>query len=101
MPTIILKFFTNVVLQKMEVNTKAKIIAEWAGSEANSGSVEAQVGLITERVRTIAKHLESNHKDHSSRRGLLKLLGKRRKLISYIGKKDAEKAKLFSKKIKA
>lgn len=82
-------------------NSKLNIIAEWAGSGSDAGSVEAQVGLITERVKTIAEHLKSNHKDHSSRRGLLKLLGKRKRLISYIGSRDPEKAKMFLKKIKS
>ncbi len=80
---------------------KSIVVAEWAGSEEHSGSIEAQVGILTERVKLISSHLEKNHKDHSSRRGLLKMVGKRRRLMNYLEKNSPEKAALLTKKIKA
>jgi small subunit ribosomal protein S15 len=82
-----------------KINKKQTII-NWAGSAENSGSTEAQIGLITERVRVISAHIVNNHKDHSSRRGLLKLIGQRRRLIKYLARCDEEKAKDFQKRIK-
>ncbi len=85
----------------MDAETKKRIIVDWAGSEDKSGSIEAQIGLITHRVRIISSHLENNHKDHSSRRGLLKLLGRRKRLIRYLSRKDEQKAKILREKMKS
>ena len=80
---------------------KAAVIAEWTGSENASGTIEAQIGLVTERVKLISSHLEKNKKDHSSRRGLLRLVGKRRRLMGYLEKTNPSQAELIAKKIKA
>lgn len=80
---------------------KSAVIAEWAGFEQASGTIEAQVGILTERVKMIAGHLEKNHKDHSSRRGLLKMVGKRRRLMKYLESQNPEKAAELTKKIKS
>lgn len=57
-------------------------------SETNTGSVESQVALFTHRINEITQHLAVNKKDNSSRLGLLKLVGKRRRLLDYLAKKD-------------
>jgi small subunit ribosomal protein S15 len=67
---------------------KVEIFKEFGGSEKNTGSVEAQIALFTERIQGMASHLKENNKDQSCRKGLLTLVGKRKKLLSYLQKKD-------------
>jgi len=67
---------------------KAEIIAKYAKKDGDTGSTEVQVALITERIKYLTEHLKSNHKDHSSRLGLLKLVGQRRRLMRYLKNTD-------------
>ena len=67
---------------------KQAIMAEYARSEGDTGSPEVQVAILTERIRELTEHLKVNHKDHHSRRGLLKMVGKRRGLLDYLKSKD-------------
>ena len=69
--------------------TKDRIVAEFAVSEGDTGSAEVQVALLTERVKDLTGHLRLYPKDNHSRRGLLKLVGHRRRLLAYLVKKDA------------
>ncbi|MCP3891472.1 MAG: 30S ribosomal protein S15 [Desulfobulbaceae bacterium] len=70
---------------------KAEIFKEFGGSETNSGSTEAQIALFTYRVSKLSEHLKENRKDHSCRKALLTLVGKRRRLLQYLAKKDIQK----------
>ena len=67
---------------------KAEIIAKYARGENDTGSTEIQVALLTERIKYLTEHLKINKKDHSSRLGLLKLVGQRRRLMRYLKKTD-------------
>ncbi len=67
---------------------KQEIIAKYARGENDTGSTEIQVALITERIKYLTEHLKKNKKDHSSRLGLLKLVGQRRRLMRYLKKVD-------------
>jgi small subunit ribosomal protein S15 len=67
---------------------KAEIIAKYSRSENDTGSTEIQIALITERIKYLTEHLKTNKKDHSSRLGLLKLVGQRRRLMKYLRKTD-------------
>jgi small subunit ribosomal protein S15 len=67
---------------------KAEIIAKYAKKDGDTGSTEVQVALITERITYLTDHLKTNHKDHSSRLGLLKLVGQRRRLMRYLKNTD-------------
>ncbi len=69
--------------------TKDRIVAEYAISEGDTGSAEVQVALLTERIKDLTGHLRLFPKDNHSRRGLLKLVGQRRRLLAYLVKKDA------------
>ncbi len=60
-------------------------------SDKDTGSPESQIALFTHRIQHLTEHLKSNKKDHSSRLGLLKLVGKRRSLLDYLAKKDIER----------
>lgn len=68
-----------------------EIFKEHGGSEMNTGSVEGQVALFTYRIKGLSQHLQTNHKDHSCRRRLLTLVGKRRRLLKYLSKRDITK----------
>ncbi len=70
---------------------KAEIIAKYARSENDTGSTEIQVALLTERIIYLTEHLQTNKKDHSSRLGLLKLVGQRRRLMRYLKKVDLQR----------
>ncbi len=62
---------------------KQDIIAKFGGDSKNTGSTEVQIALMTERIRDLTEHFKVNPKDHNSRRGLLQLVGKRRRLLRY------------------
>lgn len=65
---------------------KSTIIAEFGGAAKNTGSIEAQIALLTERISQISKHLQANKKDFSTHRGLMQLVGKRKRLLTYLQK---------------
>lgn len=67
---------------------KAEIIQKHGGSATNTGETEVQVAIFTARINDLQGHLEGHKKDHHSRRGLIKLVSKRRKLLDYLAKKD-------------
>ncbi len=67
---------------------KEEIFEEYGGTTSNSGSTEAQVALFTYRINHLSQHLRENKKDHSCRRALLTMVGKRKRLLSYLAKKD-------------
>lgn len=69
---------------------KQEIISEYQVHETDTGSADVQVAMITERINRLSQHLRINKKDHSSRRGLLKIIGQRKRLLSYIQKQDRE-----------
>ena len=71
--------------------TKAELMAKFARTEGDTGSPEVQIALLTQRIASLNAHLETHPKDHHSRRGLLKMIGKRRNLLGYLKKKDIER----------
>lgn len=74
----------------MTTERKAEIIKEYGRTPNDTGSPEVQVALLTERINVLTEHLKENKKDHHSRRGLLKMVGKRRGLLDYLKKNDLE-----------
>ena len=74
----------------MTPERKKESIAAYGRTPNDTGSPEVQVALLTERINTLTEHLKSNKKDHHSRRGLLKMVGKRRGLLDYLMKTDLE-----------
>ena len=72
----------------MESVTKTSIKQEYQLHDRDTGSVEVQVALLTNRIQSLTQHLKQFKKDHSSRRGLIALVNKRRKLLSYLSNKD-------------
>ena len=85
----------------MALNTdqKKKIIDKFATGKGDTGSPEVQVALLTENVNQLAKHLKEHLKDNHSRRGLLKMVSKRRRLLHYLLKKDESRYKSIITKL--
>jgi small subunit ribosomal protein S15 len=72
---------------------KAEVITKYRVHESDTGSPEVQVALLTERIAYLTEHFKGHAKDHHSRRGLLKLVGQRRRLLDYLRIKDANRYK--------
>jgi small subunit ribosomal protein S15 len=72
----------------LDAATKAKIMTEFATHEGDTGSPEVQVAMLTQRIKDLTEHLKEHKHDHHSRRGLLLLVGQRRRLLQYLTKKD-------------
>ena len=78
---------------------KQEIIKEFQTHEGDTGSPEVQIALLTYRINNLTEHLKSNHKDHHSRRGLLKMVGHRRNLLNYLQKIDIERYRAIIAKL--
>ena len=78
---------------------KQAIIKEYATHEGDTGSPEVQIAVLTKRINDLNEHLKANHKDHHSRRGLLKMVGHRRNLLAYLQKNDIERYRAIVKKL--
>jgi small subunit ribosomal protein S15 len=70
---------------------KTEIIDRFKKHDVDTGSPEVQIGILTERINVLTEHLKSHSKDHHSRRGLLKMVGHRRRLLNYLQKQDVER----------
>jgi small subunit ribosomal protein S15 len=75
----------------LQAERKNEIIAEFRAHETDTGSPEVQIALLTERITQLTDHLRSNRQDHHSRRGLLQMVGKRRRLLAYLSKNDVSR----------
>lgn len=75
----------------MDKQVKAEIISKYATHEGDTGSPEVQVALLTYRINHLTEHLNTHHKDHHSRRGLLQMVGQRRSLLNYLKEIDIER----------
>ncbi len=78
---------------------KAQIVNEYAKHEGDTGSPEVQIAILTDRINNLNEHLKKNPKDHHSRRGLLMMVGKRRRLLNYLTKKDIERYRAIIAKL--
>ncbi len=83
----------------MQAVPKAQSIKEFARHEKDTGSPDVQIALLTRRINHLTEHLKSNNKDFSSRRGLLMLVGKRRRLLDYLVRVDAERYGTVAKRL--
>lgn len=75
----------------LDAATKKQIITEYATGEGDTGSPEVQVALLTRRITGLTDHLKTHQHDHHSRRGLLLLVGQRRRLLNYVRQNDVER----------
>lgn len=78
---------------------KASIVAEYATHEGDTGSPEVQVALLTARITYLTEHFQTHKKDHASRRGLLKLVGQRRRLLKFVRNQEEQRYKDLIKRL--
>ena len=83
----------------LKTKQKSKIIIEHQVHKTDTGSVEVQVGILSEEIEKLAKHLKKHAKDNHSRRGLLGMVSKRKRLLSYLQKEDEKRYNSLVKKI--
>lgn len=78
---------------------KAAYYTDFGGAATNTGSIEAQVAILTKRINHISQHLKGNKKDFSSQRGLMQMVGKRKSLLAYLTKNDLESYRSLIEKL--
>lgn len=83
----------------MSTQAKQKVIKEYATSKEDTGSPEVQVALLTDRINHLTEHFATHKKDHHSRRGLLIMVGRRRRLLDYLKSKDSQRYENLIKKL--
>ncbi len=83
----------------MTKERKQEIISNYKREENDTGSPEVQIAILTERIAELTEHLKVHKKDNHSRRGLLKMIGKRRNLLNYLAKKDINRYREIVKKL--
>ncbi len=90
-----LYFFRNHSMEE-----KVKTIDQFKLHERDTGSADVQIALLTQRINHLTEHLQKNKKDHSSRRGLLMMVGQRRRLLDYLHNTDVSRYQAITKKLK-
>ena len=83
----------------LETERKTEIIGSHARHEGDTGSAEVQIALLTERINHLTQHLRTHRQDHHSRRGLLKMVGQRRRQLAYLNKTDVERYRAIVAKL--
>ena len=84
----------------LKAESKDKVIANLRQHTKDTGSPEVQIGIFTEQIKQLTDHLKTHKKDEHSRRGLIKMVGKRRNLLNYLNQKDTERYHEVVKKLK-
>jgi len=88
-----------VVQLALATEDKQEIIAKYAKHDGDTGSPEVQIALLTRRIDSLTEHLKTHKKDHHSRRGLLKMVGQRRRLLNYLQARDVERYRAIVKQL--
>lgn len=83
----------------LTIEEKQKLIAEYHIHDSDTGSADVQIALLTTRIKQLTEHLRNNKKDQSSRRGLLKLVGQRRRLLAYLRRTDFPRFTAITEKL--
>ncbi len=78
---------------------KQELISDYQVHETDTGSADLQIAMLTERINRLSAHLQNNKKDYSSRRGLLKMIGQRKRLMSYVQKQDSDRYRALIQKL--
>ena len=78
---------------------KTEIIKKYARHEGDTGSPEVQIAVLTKRINDLTEHFKANQNDHHSRRGLLKMVGRRRNMLNYLKKKDINRYRAIIEKL--
>jgi small subunit ribosomal protein S15 len=83
-----------------KLENKSKVLKDFRLHEKDTGSADVQIALLSERINKLSEHLQKNNKDHSSRRGLLVMVGQRRRLLDYLHTTDTPRYQAVTKKLK-
>ncbi|MEY2407362.1 MAG: small subunit ribosomal protein [Verrucomicrobiota bacterium] len=83
-----------------KLESKSKVVQDFRRHEKDTGSADVQIALLTETINKLTGHLQKNLKDHSSRRGLLIMVGQRRRLLDYLHSTDTSRYQAITKKLK-
>ena len=83
-----------------KLDSKSKVVQDFRRHEKDTGSADVQIALLTETINKLTGHLQKNLKDHSSRRGLLIMVGQRRRLLDYLHSTDTSRYQAITKKLK-
>jgi small subunit ribosomal protein S15 len=83
----------------LTVEKKSELVKKFGSSKNDTGKTEVQIALLTERIKYLTDHFKEHSKDNHSRRGLLKLVGQRRRLLDYLSKKDIERYRSLIKEL--
>ena len=83
----------------LDADVKKKVMTEFGTAEGDTGSPEVQIALLTDRINHLTEHLRHHKKDHHTRRGLLKLVGRRRRLLDYVAAQDVERYRAIRDKL--
>ena len=83
----------------MDKDKKAEIISDYQSKDGDTGSTEVQVALLTERIKQLTNHMTENRHDYHTQRGLLKLVGQRRRLLNYLNREDVGKYNKLIKRL--
>ena len=86
-------------MSHLTAENKANLFTTYGGNEKNTGSIEAQVAMLTERINHISAHLKTNKKDFSSNRGLMTMVGRRKRLLQYMSRTDIAKYRSLIEKL--
>ena len=78
---------------------KQELISDYQVHETDTGSADLQIAMLTDRISQLSQHLQKNKKDYSSRRGLLKMIGQRKRLMGYLQKQDSERYRALIQKL--
>jgi small subunit ribosomal protein S15 len=95
-----LKLKKAVLEASEDMEAKTKTINDFKIHERDTGSADVQIALLTQRINHLTEHLQTNKKDHSSRRGLLMMVGQRRRLLDYLHNVDLTRYQAITKKLK-
>jgi small subunit ribosomal protein S15 len=83
----------------LTVEEKQEVVQQFGKSDSDTGSPEVQIALLTRRINHLTEHLREHKHDHHSRRGLLMLVGQRRRLLNYLGRKDLDRYRALIKEL--
>jgi len=87
-------------MMSTKLESTSKVVKDFRLHEKDTGSADVQIALLTERINQLTEHLQKNTKDHSSRRGLLMMVGQRRRLLDYLHSTDTSRYQAVTKKLK-
>src|ERR1039458_4845102 len=90
----------DLLIKEKSMEAKVKTIESFKLHERDTGSADVQIALLTQRINHLTEHLQGNKKDHSSRRGLLMMVGERRRLLDYLHNTDVSRYQSITKKLK-